>query len=71
MFRVYRMFSFVIDEIRQDSSPSVDESNGTCHYEIVGRLQPRRLDFRMAQIIDCKDPTQLKYDTPTPVDGLF
>jgi len=43
----------------------IDESDRICHYDIVGRLRPRNLDSKTAQIRDGEDLARLKYGTPT------
>jgi len=64
-YRMHRMFVFTVDEIRQGELPPIDESSEICHYEIVGKLLPRKLDYRTVEIRDGEDLTWLKYGTPT------
>jgi len=60
-YRMHRMFAFTVDEIRQGVLSPVDESGRISHYEIVGKLRPRKLDGRTAQIRDGEDLSWLTY----------
>ena len=46
-------------------SSLVDKNGRICHYEIVGKLLPRRLDGKTLQIRDGEDLAWREYSTPT------
>lgn len=62
-YRMHRMFAFTVEEIRQGVLSPIDNSGNISHYEVVGKLLPRKLDGKAAQIRDGEDLGWLNHNT--------
>jgi len=62
---MHRMFALTVSEIRQGTLSPLDSGGKISHYEIIGKLAPRKLDGRTAQVRDGSDLAWLTHTTPT------